>query len=380
MTPAVRMDEQLDVVVAGAGVVGLAVARALAMRGSSVLVLERNAFPVEETSSRNSGVVHSGIYYPTGSLKARLCVQGRELLYQLAASRGVGHQRCGKLIVAQEGQQAALATLHQQGLLNGVSDLVSLTATEANEYEPAVRCAAGLWSPSTGIVDVHELAQVLIADIEAAGGSIAYRTVVESAEVGSESPLLTCRSGDETIRIQARLFVNSTGLRAVDMCRRFAGYPAQLLRTARYAKGNYFSLSGAKPFRHLVYPMPNEAGLGIHATLDMAGATRFGPNVEWVDAPAYAVDSRHATEFYASIRGYWPGLAEGALQPDYAGVRPKLVGPGAKAADFVIEGPATHGCTGLVNLLGIESPGLTSSLAIGEHVAAMAEAKCDPSG
>jgi L-2-hydroxyglutarate oxidase LhgO len=290
-------------------------------------------------------------------------------LYEFVEHRGVAHRRCGKLIVAQEGQQPALEALQRQALQNGVIDLVPLSGTEVRQYEPMVRCAAGLWCPSTGIVDVHELAQALIADLEAAGGSIAYRAAVESARVGTGPARLFCRSGDELVELESALVVNSAGLAAVGLLHSFAGYPVQLLRTARYAKGNYFSLAGAQPFQHLVYPMPNEAGLGIHATLDLDGTTRFGPNVEWVDSPEYGVDPRHAAEFYGSIRSYWPGLADGALQPGYAGVRPKLVGAGAKAADFVIEGPEVHGCAGLVNLLGIESPGLTSCLAIGEYVA-----------
>ncbi len=368
------MDDQLDAVVIGAGIVGLAVARALALRGRAVLVLERHALPAQETSSRNSGVIHSGIYYPASSLKARLCVAGRARLYEFMEHRGVAHRRCGKLIVAQEGQQRALELLQRQALQNGVTDLVALSGAGVRDYEPALRCAAGLWCPSTGIVDVHELAQALIADLEAAGGTIAYRTVVQSARVGTGAARLLCLGGDEPVEIESALLVNAAGLAAVELLRRFAGYPAPLLRTAWFAKGNYFSLAGAKPFRHLVYPMPDEAGLGIHATLDLDGATRFGPNVEWVDRPEYAVDPRKADEFYGSIRSYWPDLADGALQPGYAGVRPKLVGPGAKAADFVIEGPEVHGCAGLVNLLGIESPGLTSCLAIGEYVASLAGA------
>jgi L-2-hydroxyglutarate oxidase LhgO len=363
------MDEQLDVVVIGAGIVGLAVARALALRGHAVLVLERHGRPIEETSSRNSGVIHSGIYYATDSLKARLCVEGRQRLYDFIEQKGIAHLRCGKLIVAQEGQQAALQALHQQARRNAVTDLVMLTGAQAGEYEPAVRCAAGLWCPSTGIVDVHELAQGLIADIEAAGGSIAYRTLVRSARFAAGSARLACLCDAEEFELASAIVINSAGLAAVDLLRSFEGYPASLRRTAWYAKGNYFSLAGLKPFRHLVYPLPNEAGLGIHATLDLDGATRFGPNVEWVQSLDYQVDPRHVAEFLDSIRCYWPDLPDGALHPGYAGIRPKLVGPGSKAADFVVEGPAQHGCAGLVNLLGIESPGITSSLAIGEHVA-----------
>ena len=364
------MDEQLDAVVIGAGIVGLAVARALALRGRSVLVLERHDRAAEETSSRNSGVIHSGIYYPTDSLKARLCVTGRQLLYEFAARRGVAHQRCGKLIVAQQGQQQALGALHRQAIRNGVTDLVPLDAAAVRDYEPAVCCAAALWCPSTGIVDVHELAQALIADVEAAGGIIVYRTLAHAACFGNGAVRLQCRSGGDSLELASSLVVNSAGLSAIDLLRSFDGYPPGMLRTSWYAKGNYFSLMGAKPFRHLVYPMPNEAGLGIHATLDLDGATRFGPNVEWVRDLDYQVDARHVTEFYDSIRSYWPDLRDGALQPAYAGIRPKLVGPGSKAADFIVEGPAQHGCEGLVNLLGIESPGLTSCLAIAEHVVA----------
>ena len=363
------MDEQFDAVVIGAGIVGLAVARTLALRGQSVLVLERHARPVEETSSRNSGVIHSGIYYPTSSLKARLCVEGRQRLYDFVEQRGVAHQRCGKLIVAQQGQQEALQALHRQAAQNGVHDMVPLSAAEVSECEPAVRSIAGLWCPSTGIVDVHELAQAFIADIESAGASIAYRTTVDSARFDASGARLACRSIEDSLELQSVLVVNCAGLAAVELLQSFDGYPAQMQRKSWFAKGNYFSLTGARPFRHLVYPMPNEAGLGIHATLDLDGATRFGPNVEWVEQLDYGVDERHVTEFYESIRNYWPDLQQGALQPGYAGIRPKLVGPGSKAADFVIEGPAQHGCKGLVNLLGIESPGLTSCLAIGEYVA-----------
>jgi L-2-hydroxyglutarate oxidase LhgO len=365
------MDDQFDVVVIGAGIVGLAVARALALRGRTVLVLERHALPGQETTSRNSGVIHSGIYYPTQSLKARLCVAGRERLYEFISQRGVAHRPCGKLIVAQDGQEPALEALRQQAHLNGVLDLQPLSSAEVRRLEPEVRCAAGLWCPSTGIVDVHELTQALIADLESAGGSVVYRTTVESVVAGAGALRLRCRSSEELADLDCAWLINSAGLDAVGLLHRIEGYPLALHRRAWYAKGSYFSLSGPQPFRHLVYPMPNEAGLGIHATLDLGGAVRFGPNVEWVDAPDYNLDPRNAAEFYGSIRQYWPSLPDGVLKPDYAGVRPKLVGPGMKATDFLIEGPDVHGCAGLVNLLGIESPGLTSSLAIGEHVAGL---------
>jgi len=371
--PGVSSDDHVDVVVIGSGIVGLAIARELALRGRTVLVLERQARPAQETSARNSGVVHSGIYYPTGSLKAVLCARGRELLYAFVRKRGLGHHRCGKLILAQDGQQGALDELRRRGLRNGILDLAWLDAGEVREIEPEVRCAAGLWCPSTGIVDVHELALAFVADLEAAGGSIAFGTTVESVAVGQCPVEIAGRSGGEQFGCRCNVLINAAGLGAVDLLKHFAGYPDSMRRRAWFAKGSYFVLTGARPFRHLVYPMPDEAGLGIHATLDLDGSTRFGPDVEWVDAPAYDVDPGRACEFHESIRTYWPGLRDGALQPGYAGVRPKLVGPGGGSADFVIEGPAEHGCQGLVNLLGIESPGLTSALAIGEHVAALCD-------
>lgn len=364
-------ENHFDVVVVGGGIIGLAVGRALARRGRGVLVLERHHYPVSETSSRNSGVIHSGIYYVPGSLKARLCLSGRQMLYAFADEKGVPYHRCGKLIVAQAGQQAALEALFQKARDNGVTDLVPLGPAAVRAYEPAIGCVAGLWSPSTGIIDVHELAHALIADLESAGGSVVYRTSLDSARLDEGQSLLVCRSGEDSVELTCNAWVNAAGLDAVPLLHRIEGYPAHLLRTAWYAKGNYFALMGMKPFRHLVYPMPDEAGLGIHATLDLQGAIRFGPDVEWVDRPDYVVDPGRAAGFRDSIRCYWPGLPDSSLRPDYAGVRPKLVGPGSTAADFVIEGPADHGRGGLVNLLGIESPGLTSCLAIGEYVAGL---------
>jgi L-2-hydroxyglutarate oxidase LhgO len=365
------VEGRFDTVVIGAGVVGLAVARALALRGMEVLVVERHPLPAQETSSRNSGVVHSGIYYPSGSLKARLCVAGRELLYAYAERRGIEHRRCGKLIVAQAGQQGDLEALHARACANGVEDLQFLTEEQVHAYEPLVRCAAGIWCPSTGIIEVHDLVLALLADIEAANGTVIFQTSVEAVDLASDVVSLRCRSAGEEMEIGATRVINCAGLEAVAMLEVMRGYPPSMRRKPWFAKGNYFSLGGARPFRHLVYPMPNEAGLGIHATLDLDGSVRFGPNVQWVEQPEYDVDATHGAEFYSSVRSYWPGLPDGALQPAYAGVRPKLVGPGEKATDFVIEGPAQHGCAGLVNLLGIESPGLTSCLAIGELVAAM---------
>ncbi|HEY7640878.1 MAG TPA: NAD(P)/FAD-dependent oxidoreductase [Steroidobacteraceae bacterium] len=354
-----------DVVVVGAGVVGLAVARALAQHGFETLVLERHERPGQETTSRNSGVIHSGIYYPTGSLKARLCVRGRRLLYEFCDARDIPHQRCGKLIVAPEAQVPALRTLQQRAIANGVDDLTLLDGAQVRELEPEVRCAAGLLSPSTGIVDAHELLLALIADLEASGGALILRTRVESARALGDGFVVTYASDDSSGEIQCKWLVNSAGLSALDLSQRIAGRTSAAPRRAYFAKGNYFACHGVKPFRRLVYPMPNEGGLGVHATLDLDGTTRFGPDVEWVERPDYHVDPARAQSFYAAIREYWPSIPAGSLQPAYAGVRPKLVGPGQAAADFEIS--VTRG---LVNLLGIESPGLTSSLAIAQAVVA----------
>jgi len=359
---------QFDALVVGAGIVGVAAARALALRGLSVAVLERHQRAGEETSARNSGVIHSGIYYPRNSLKARLCLEGRELLYQYCDARHVSHRRVGKLIVAQAAQIDALRALMARGLENGVHDLEWLTAAQAHEMEPLVRCEAAILSPSTGILDVHELLTAMVGDLESASGMVITRTEVTGAAATADGFQVRMRDDEEGVT--ARLLINAAGLNAVGMLGHIEGYPRQLLREAFYAKGNYFSCT-ARPFSRLVYPMPGEAGLGVHATLDLDGRTRFGPDVEWVGSLGYDVDAARGDAFYESIREYWPGLPDGALQPDYAGIRPKLVGPRAAAADFVIEGPADHGVPGLVNLLGIESPGLTSSLAIASYVASM---------
>jgi len=356
----------VDTVVIGAGVVGLAVARACAERGLETIVVEQHNRIGSETSSRNSGVVHSGIYYPTGSLKARLCVAGREQLYDYCVSRGIAHHRCSKLIVAQDRQLDALRALHARGLANGVSDLQWLDAAQVRRLEPAVRCAAAVLSPSTGIVDPHELMTSLLGDVEAHGGVLALNTCVRSVRP-TESTLELTFDGDVQ-PLSARTVINAAGLGAVDVARRTEGYPPAAIPKAYLAKGNYFSCSG-RPFSRLVYPMPNEAGLGVHATLDLNGDVRFGPDVEWIGHYEYSVDPARGESFYDSIREYWPSLPDGALQPAYAGIRPKVAGPGEKAADFMISGPAEHNIPGLVTLMGIESPGLTAALAIGDCVA-----------
>lgn len=361
------MATDAEVIVVGAGVVGLAIGRALAAAGREVLVLERHGKIGEETSSRNSGVIHSGIYYSAGSLKARLCVAGREQLYAYCLERAITHRRCGKLIVAQQHQVAALAALLANGLANGVTDLATLTASEVHALEPSVRCASGLLSPSTGVVDVHELMTSLLGDLEMHGGTLVTNTEVTGVRRVTEGFELATRNGIECSTVVAHSLVNSAGLAAVDLTRRIEGYPAARIPDAYLAKGNYFTCT-ARPFRRLVYPMPNDAGLGVHATLDLDGSVRFGPDVEWVDSIDYGIDEQRAHAFYAAIRDYWPGLPDGALHPAYSGVRPKIAGPGQKPADFVIAGPADHGLPGLVNLLGIESPGLTAALSIAAHV------------
>lgn len=363
--------ERVDSIVVGAGVVGLAVARSLALAGDKVIVVERHARIGEETSSRNSGVIHSGIYYPKDSFKARLCVRGRELLYDYCSRRQIAHSKCGKLIVAQSAQIQALQDLHARAIANGVDDLELLTADRVRSIEPHVRCSAALLSPSTGIIDVHEYMNALLADIEAAGGHVVTRTQFVRASANGSGFTVHLDCEGEALAMSCARLINSAGLDAVSLLQRLEGYPASRLRTAHFAKGSYFVCHGVRPFKRLVYPMPNEAGLGVHATLDLDGATRFGPDVEWVDQCNYQVNSRRGESFYAAIREYWPTLPEGALQPGYAGIRPKLVGADAKAADFVIESEKDHGVTGLVNLLGIESPGLTSSLALAQLVTSM---------
>jgi len=362
------MESGADALIVGAGVVGLACAAALARAGKSVIVAERHGRAGEETSSRNSGVIHSGIYYPTASLKARLCVAGRQRLYAYCEERDITHRRCGKLVVAQSDQVEALRALQRKAHDNDVADVELLTAPEARELEPAVRCAAALLSPSTGIIDVHEYMLALEADIEESQGILAFNTEFLHASIGHEGIVATLQSSGELTEIGCRYLVNSAGLGAVALLARIEGYPPDHGHRTYLAKGNYYSCGGLKPFRHLIYPMPNEASLGLHATLDLDGSTRFGPDVEWVDRIDYRVDGGREQGFYASIREYWPALPDGVLQPAYSGIRPKRVGPGEAAADFLIEGPEQHGVPGLVNLLGIESPGLTSSLAIGAEV------------
>jgi len=362
--------EQVDCVVIGAGVVGLAAARALALAGREVMVLEAAEAIGTKTSSRNSEVIHAGIYYAQGSLKARLCVQGRQMLYAYCAERGIGHSRCGKLIVATSAQQVAeLQAIIAKAAANGVSDLVLLTREQARAMEPALECVAALHSPSTGIVDSHALMLALQGDLENAGGMLALNSPLARARVTRQGIELEAVDGTPLL---ARGVVNSAGLSAPTLAQKFDGLGPQHVPTAYYAKGNYFTLSGRSPFSRLIYPVPEAAGLGVHLTIDLGGQAKFGPDVQWVDSPDdLVVDPVRGNAFYAEVRKYWPALLDGALLPGYAGMRPKIQSPHEPARDFMIQGPAEHGVPGLVNLFGIESPGLTSSLAIGDVVAAM---------
>lgn len=363
--------DSVDCVVIGAGVVGLAVARALALRGHEVLVLEAESAIGTGISSRNSEVIHAGIYYPTGSLKARLCVQGQRMLYDYCAERGLPHQRCGKLVVATSvAQQAQLKAIADRGAANGVDDLQWLTRSEARQREPALECVAALYSPSTGIVDSHALMLSLQGDLEHAGGMVACHTPLLHAHCTSGGMVLTMQDGT---RLRASTVVNAAGLDAPRLARQFAGLDPRHVSQAFYAKGSYFTLQGKAPFSHLIYPVPEPAGLGVHLTLDLGGQAKFGPDVQWVADPAdLEVQVQRGAVFYDEVRKYWPGLPADALVPAYAGMRPKIHGPAEPAADFVIQNASTHGVRGLINLFGIESPGLTSALALGELVASMA--------
>jgi L-2-hydroxyglutarate oxidase LhgO len=362
--------DRVDCVVVGAGVVGLAVARALALQGREVLLLEAAEGIGTGTSSRNSEVIHAGIYYAPGSLKARLCVQGRTLLYRYCAERGIGHRRCGKLIVATSAAQVAeLETIRARALANGVDDLSLLSGAQARALEPALACEAALLSPSTGIVDSHGLMLSLQGDLENAGGVLAFNSALALASVEDDAIFLEASDGTGLI---ATTLVNAAGLHAPALARRFAGLDACHVPTPYFAKGNYFTLAGRSPFSRLIYPVPEAAGLGVHLTLDLGDQAKFGPDVEWVDSPDdLQVDPARGDAFYAEVRRYWPDLKDGALQAGYAGIRPKIQAPHEAAMDFLVQGPQQHGRPGLVNLFGIESPGLTSSLALADHVVKM---------
>jgi len=363
--------DTLDAVVIGAGVVGLAVARELALAGREVVVLERNRRIGEETSSRNSEVIHAGIYYEKNSLKAQLCVRGKELLYAYCEEKSIPHRRCGKLIVAlASDQRESLDTIRARALINGVDDLQPLSPAQVADLEPAVQCTSGLLSPSTGIVDSHGLMIALRGDLENAGGSLGLVSELIGGSLEGDRFRLQVRTDEDSLEVGARCVINAAGLQASRIAAQINGIDPGHIPQTRFAKGNYFVYQAKHPFRHLVYPVPEPGGLGIHVTLDLSGQARFGPDVEWIEAPEYSVDASRVDRFFNAIKGYWPEVRRDALAPGYAGVRPKLVGPGEPPGDFVIQGPRIHGIPGLVNLFGIESPGLTASLAIAERVAA----------
>ena len=364
--------EEVDCVVVGAGVVGLAVARALACAGREVIILEAAEGIGTETSSRNSEVIHAGIYYPAGSFMARFCVAGRKALYAYCAEKGVPHLNCGKLIVATNAEEdAMLAGIKRRAEVNGVEGMRVLSAAEAIAMEPHLRCTSALLSPVTGIIDSHAFMLALQGDAENAGAVPVFFSPVNGGRVVQGGVEIDV-GGADPMSLRCRLLVNSTGLHAPGFAERIVGVPRERIPTAYYAKGNYFTLLGRSPFSRLIYPVPVPGGLGVHLTIDLGGQARFGPDVQWIDTIDYTVDAARADSFYAAVRKYWPELKDGAIQPGYAGIRPKTVPPGAPAQDFVVQGPQTHGVPGLINLFGIESPGLTASLALADYVVEVA--------
>jgi L-2-hydroxyglutarate oxidase LhgO len=366
------MSLQVQAVVIGAGAVGLACARALARAGKEVIILERNNDFGLETSARNSEVIHAGIYYPAGSLKAKMCVSGRKKLYAFCDEYGVEYSRCGKLIVATTKDQLNdLQKIKARALANGVDDLQLLSASEAIALEPHLHCEGALLSPSTGIINSRAYMLALLGDAEHHGASLALNSTVQRIESTPQGLLLTVLCDGVEESLLAETVLNAAGHQAIALAGSCKAMAADTLPTAYLAKGNYFSLAGRSPFSRLIYPVPEPGGLGVHLTLDLGQQARFGPDVEWVEAEDYSVNPQRADVFYGAIRKYWPDLADGALQPAYSGIRPKIVPRGSPDADFKIQGPDEHGVPGLVNLFGIESPGLTSSLTIAEQFNAL---------
>jgi L-2-hydroxyglutarate oxidase LhgO len=360
----------MQVLVIGAGVVGLAIARQAALAGHEVIVAEATGGIGNGVSSRNSEVIHAGMYYPTGSLRALHCVRGRRMLYDFCASHGVPHKKVGKLIVAtDEKQTAKIEGIARQGEINGVEGLELIGANAARAMEPALNCVAALHSTETGIIDSHGFMLALEGDLEDRGGMIAFNTRIESLRHTQEGWEVRF-GGTEAGTFVVDAVINSAGLSAQTIARVTEGYPPARVPRLVLAKGNYFGFTGKPAFSRLIYPAPVEGGLGTHVTLDMAGRMRFGPDVEWLEQESYTVDPKRAESFYTSVRTYFPALPDDSLVPDYCGIRPKLTGKGEPAADFIIDGPAGHGLPRLVNLFGIESPGLTSALSIAEDVVA----------
>jgi L-2-hydroxyglutarate oxidase LhgO len=367
--------DKVECVVVGAGVIGLAAARWLAQAGREVIVLEAAEGIGTVTSSRNSEVIHAGIYYPAGSLMARMCVRGKHALYEYCRDHGIPHRNCGKLIVATTPKETLkLQSIRAHAETNGVLDLQTLSGDEARALEPALNCDAALLSPSTGIIDSHAFMLALRGDAEDAGAAFAFHAPLVAARAAADRIELDV-GGGAPMTLECGLLVNAAGLGAPAVARAIDGMPIDLIPSAYLAKGNYFSCSARAPFSRLIYPVPEPGGLGVHLTLDMAGQARFGPDVEWVDTIDYAVDPARAERFYPAIRRYWPTLPDGALMPSYSGMRPKIVPPAVAVQDFMIQGPRDHGVSGLINLFGIESPGLTSSLAIADHVGDLAGAR-----
>lgn len=366
--------DSVECVVIGAGVVGLAVARACAQKGLETILLEQNNAIGTETSSRNSEVIHAGIYYPKGSLKANLCVQGRDRLYEYCDLKHIDYKRCGKLIVASDDTQIPkLKKIMRAGIENGVSDLQWLDQKQTNLLEPNLNCVAAILSPSTGIIDSHSLMVSLLGDFEAASGLLAYCSPVESAYILENENYNICLNigadSNDVMQIKARYVINCAGLYAVQLANNIQGLAKETIPKNKYAKGNYYAFSGKTPFQHLIYPVPQDGGLGVHLTLDLAGRAKFGPDVEWIEEIDYSINPDRSKSFYKSIRSYWSELPDNSLQPDYVGIRPKLVSNTDTDADFMIQDQAEHGVSGLINLYGIESPGLTAALAIADYVA-----------
>lgn len=363
------MSEQVDCAVIGAGVVGLAIARRMAMAGREVVILEAEEAFGTHTSARNSEVIHAGIYYDVGSVKAKLCVPGKRALYRYCAEHDVKHRNIGKVVVAcEDAQVPAMHKYMKQAEANGVDDLRLLSADELAEMEPNVRAAAGFFSPSTGVIDSHGLMLAYLGDAEEHGAALALASPVVSGAVTGDGIVLNI-SGAEAMSIQCRTVINSSGLKAPGVAASIAGTPAQTIPPTYYAIGHYYTLTGKSPFNHLVYPVTRSDWLGVHVTIDLGGQVKFGPDFNWIDRIDYRFDEGREQSFYEAIRRYYPGLPDGALQPGYTGIRPRITGPGEPAQDFVFSGPRDHGIPGLLNLFGIESPGLTSSLAIADHVA-----------
>ena len=360
-----------EVVIIGAGVIGLAIARELALSGHETIILEAESAIGTVTSSRNSEVIHAGIYYPPNSLKAKTCVEGKQLLYQYCDQKNIEYRRCGKLIVAVHPQQnPALKALQSRARDNQVLDIEYLNQAEITSLEPEVTGAAALYSPSTGIINSHQFMQSLCGDFEAAGGWIVLNSPVISGAVRDSGVSLKI-GGRDPCEVEPRIVINSAGLNAVSLLHKISGFPVSHIPQQYFAKGDYFSILGQTNFRHLIYPMPEPGGLGIHLTLDLAGQARLGPDVEWVQRPFYGVTPDKETQFKQAAAEYWPGIRKRRLSPDYAGIRSKLVPQGAPHQDFVISTPSYHCVPGWYNLLGIESPGLTASLAIAKSISSL---------